>query len=96
MVKKIPGPKWKPINDRRYSECGSYPLEELDWSQWWMDAWHEDAWRYIHVPSLDGDSVHRVRPKLRKGQSARMGLKDGVLFWLIDRPRAKTLEEMGA
>ncbi len=79
---KMKGPLRRLVNDKRYSDC-SYPLDQLDWAHWFMDAWETNAWRYIHVYDLEHDSVQRVRPKLRKGQRARISSQDGVLYWLI-------------
>ncbi len=86
MATKLGAPLRRPVNDPRYSDC-SGRLEDLDWGNWWTDAFETNAWRYIHVASAVDDSVQRVRPKLRKGQRARIAFRDGVLYWLIDRDR---------
>jgi len=74
-------PRWRKVNSRRNSECGSARLETLDWSSWWTDTIDGD--HYLHVASTDGETVHRVY--CRCASSCRLGMRDGVLYWIIDR-----------
>lgn len=72
---------WRKINSARNSECGSAKLAELDWSEWWTDDSFESV--YLHVRHRDGETVHRVR--CRQTQRPRIGFRNGMLCWLIDR-----------
>lgn len=70
------------------------PLDWLDTNNWFMDAWQTGAWRYIHVHGRkdhpeDGaydisTSVFRVYPRLKDGETVRLAMQDGELYWLID------------
>lgn len=74
---------------------GSARIEDLDFSDWWMDAWEKDGpiirdTRYIHVAHKGHDgmqgTVHRVHPRRAKNaQSWRLAMRNGVLYWLIDK-----------
>jgi hypothetical protein len=80
------------VFSKRNSEF-NVPLEWLDQSRWWMDAWQTDAWRYLHVQGLASadptgkydlaSRVFRVYPRKLKGRTKPITLKfkDGVLFW---------------
>lgn len=82
--------KWHPINDPKHS-VSSVPLDRLDWTNWWQDGPSPFcATIYIHVPHLPddemGDTVHRVYYR-RKGR-VRIGMKDGVLCWIVEPKEA--------
>jgi hypothetical protein len=77
---KADWPKRRLVNSRRYSEC-SIPLDRLDWSRWFTDG---GARVYLHVHSLDGDTIHRVY--CRHDGPARLCLDGGKLWWLLDCP----------
>ncbi len=80
------------VASSRNSEC-NVPMEWLDWSHWWLDAWHTEAWRYLHVqgnaaadPTGEYDlatRVFRVYPRELKGRTRPVTLtfKAGVLYW---------------
>ena len=76
-------PKWKKVNSNRNSECGSARLETLDWKNWWTDhsGFGYDA--YLHVESLNCETVHRVY--CRSAEACRVGMRDGELCWIVDR-----------
>jgi hypothetical protein len=68
------------------------PLEWLDWRSWWTDG-NKSGITYLHVQGNaaadpDGDydlatRVFRVYPRLKAGESNRIEMKDGELWWLI-------------
>jgi hypothetical protein len=87
---KSPGGFTRPVaNPRNSITSGAW--EDLDWGNWWMDAWETDAWRYLHVANKDGDRVHRVYPREKKGRRVTLRVKDGVLCWVYD-PTAEEQE----
>ena len=69
----------------RNSILGSGTWEELDWNNWWMDAWETEAWRYLHVSTKDKQSVHRIYPRDRLGMRVTLGMHDGALYWIYDQ-----------
>lgn len=76
------------VRSKRNSIC-NYNVEDdsLDWSFWWTDIWHNDQGAhvesYLHVYDKDHDSIQRVR--CRKSLVARIEMRDGELYWLVDR-----------
>lgn len=89
---KAPGGFSRPVQSPRGSILSSGQWEDLDWSNWWMDAWQTDAWRYIHVENIDKKDgrVHRVYPREHKGRRVTLMVKNGELRWKYDA----TKEEM--
>ena len=83
---KLPVPYRYLVHNKRNSKC-SYPMADLNWASWWTDTWHDVEGKitsfYLHVESLDGDSVQRVY--CRKSETPRLMMKDGELYWLVDR-----------
>ena len=72
------------VANPRNSILGSGTWECLDWSNWWMDAWHTDGWRYLHVECTDkaDGRIHRVYPRKHNGREVRLAMLAGVLYWL--------------
>jgi hypothetical protein len=82
----MPRPKqvsWRRVNSPRNSECGSARLQDLDWSNWWTDT--SAGQHYLHVAHRDGETFHRVYCRL--GGPARIGMRNGLLYWLLDPPQ---------
>jgi len=81
MSKPTRGPSRRKVNNNRNSVCGSAQLEDLDWSRWFTDliAGH---FFYLHVAGPD-NTWHRLC--CRHSDKPRLSMKDGVLYWLIDR-----------
>lgn len=67
------------------------PLEWLDQQNWWTEDFGS---LYLHVkgdPKADPANVYGVgecvyRVFCRASERPRLMLKDGVLYWLIDKP----------
>jgi hypothetical protein len=60
---------------------GGVTLADLDWSQWWTDGIRGHL--YLHVPHLDGDTIHRVY--CRRTDTPRLQMRGGELYWLVDK-----------
>lgn len=81
---KTRGPIRRPAQDPRYSETGSgVPLDQLDFSRWWTDFGLSGSVHYLHVPHKDGETTQRVH--CRSCERPRLEMRDGVLYWLVDR-----------
>ena len=78
----VPPPIRRKVMSDRNSEC-VVPLDSLDWSRWWTDTGFSDSGFLLKVPSRDSDSVHRVY--CRGVYRPRLMMRDGKLYWLIDR-----------
>ena len=59
-------------------------IESLDWSQWWTDGGEASLWGdfYVKVPRHADGTVHRVH--CRHSETPRIGMRNGVLYWIID------------
>lgn len=83
-------PKQYKINNERNSDC-SVRLKNLDWNNWFTDGmWIRPPAIYLHVNHKDikgmGDTIHRVSCKKSCfGQGVRITMKDGELYWLVDK-----------
>lgn len=73
--------RWLATSSRRNSDCAKN-LKTLDWDNWWLDTSHQYC--HLHVRSEDdgGDTWWRVYCK--HTDNPRVGVRDGVLYWLID------------
>jgi hypothetical protein len=80
-AKDVAWPKRRLVNSSRNSEC-SMPLDRLDWSRWFTDGGERV---YLHVHSLDGDTIHRVYS--RHDGPNRICFDHGKLWWLLDCPK---------
>lgn len=76
-------PRWRKINSPRNSQSTS-PLHLLDWSNWWIDGNGFDT--YLHVSKPDDGTVHRVY--CLNVEECRVGMRDGMLYWIVDSPRS--------
>ena len=77
MTKK---PRRLKVASKRNSDCG-VPLDQLDWSNWWTDNTGYRLYLHVHNKDKSDGAVHRVWCKYRY---ARLMLRDGVLYWLVD------------
>ena len=67
------------VRNRRYSDCGSADLKDLDWERgWWTD--NSFGAHYLHVWNKDGETVHRVF--CRGHETPRLEMVRGKLMWL--------------
>lgn len=73
---------------------GKWAWDHYDPANWWMDAWHEDSFRYLHVEDKDKEDgrVYRLYPREHKGRRVTLSMKDGELYWAY----GPTPEEMKA
>ena len=79
MTKK---PRRLKVASKRNSDCG-VPLDQLDWSNWWTDIVGQVVYLHVqHTDKSDG-AVHRVWYK--HADYPRLMLRDGVLYWLVDK-----------
>lgn len=79
----MPRPKqvsWRQINSPRNSESTA-KLDSLDWTNWWTDGWGPGM-THLHVARSEDKTVHRVY--CRASEHARIGMRDGTLYWLLD------------
>lgn len=62
---------------------------DLDWSvpeACWIDGASLFGPIYLHVPSRDGETVHRVHPKYRiRDRVEGAMLDEGVWYWVVRR-----------
>ena len=85
--RKKPAMLRRRVFNSRNSAC-NVPMDWLDQSRWWTDAFLTDAWRYLHVEGHDKEDgrVFRVYPREIKGYeyAVRLEMKAGELFWLYN------------
>lgn len=80
--------KHGPIRRKVYSPRNSttvLPWRELDFRHWWIDTSFKSF--YLHVRHADGERWSRVRCRL--SEKPRLEMRDGILFWLIDKERRR-------
>lgn len=86
MSKKIlllPAPRMLKVNSVRNSECYSSALSTLDFSEWWTDCSFEQFYLHVRHRDRNDGSIHRVY--CRHTEKPRLKMKDGVLYWLVER-----------
>ena len=87
-------PIWKPIMSDYWSKCNSADIAELDFSDWWADAFVGalSMWGtgiYLHVSHVDGETRHRVYPRGMRGRVVtRLGMTNSRtgpdVWWIYD------------
>jgi hypothetical protein len=86
-VRRQAAPRW--VDDKRNSLCCSCCWDGLDFSTWYTDRLRD--WPlYLHVSGKAGTdwegTFHRVYPRKRKDCTVRLGMENGRLRWIYDKP----------
>ena len=68
------------VADPRKSMCCSARLEDLNFSDWWMDT--SFNLHYLHVAHKDGETRHRVY--CRGCDKPRLAMAAGYLVWIYE------------